>query len=110
MYGKVQCKESLDALIKIGTWRLVDPPIGTKPIGCKWIYKNNYKPDGSLDKHKAILVAKGYAHKKGVNYIETFDPTTKWGTIQTLFSLATQKWWKIHHMDLKTSFLNGYLK
>ena len=29
-----------DALIKNGTWRLVDPPIGTKLIGCKWIYKN----------------------------------------------------------------------
>ena len=75
MYGKVQCKESLDALIKIGTWRLVDPPIGTKPIGYKWIYKNKYKANGSLDKHKVILVEKGYAQKEGVDYIETFAPT-----------------------------------
>ena len=43
------------------TWKLVDPPVGTKPIGCKWVYKNKYKSDGSLDKHKARLVAKGYA-------------------------------------------------
>ena len=50
-----------DALIKNGTLRLVDPPIGTKPIGCKWIYKNKYKVDESLDKHKERLVAKGYA-------------------------------------------------
>eukprot|EP00253_Pinus_taeda_P032392 PITA_32392 len=47
-----------DALIKNDTWKLVDPPLGTKPIGCKWVYKNKYKADGSLDKHKAKLVAK----------------------------------------------------
>ena len=75
-----------DALITNGTWRLVNPP-----IGCKWIYKNKYKGDGSLDKHKARLVEKGYAQKEGVDYTETFAPTTKWGTIRTLFSLAAQK-------------------
>ena len=35
-----------DAFIKNGTWRLVNTSIGTKPIGCKWIYKNKYKADG----------------------------------------------------------------
>ena len=35
-----------DALIKNGTWRLVDPPISAKPIGYKWVYKNKYKADG----------------------------------------------------------------
>ena len=32
-----------DALIKNGTWKLVDHLVGTKPIGCKWAYKNKYK-------------------------------------------------------------------
>jgi hypothetical protein len=54
-------KNEYDALIKNGTWKLVDPPLGTKPIGCKWVYKNKYKVDGSLDKHKAMLVAKCFA-------------------------------------------------
>eukprot|EP00253_Pinus_taeda_P031024 PITA_31024 len=52
-------QKEYDALIKNDTWKLVDPPFGTKPIGCKWFYKNKYKADGSLDKHKARLVAKG---------------------------------------------------
>eukprot|EP00253_Pinus_taeda_P015840 PITA_15840 len=51
-------QKEYDALIKNDTWKLVDPPLGTKPIGCKWVYKNKYKADGSLDKHKARLVAK----------------------------------------------------
>ena len=70
-----------DALIKNGTWRLVDPPSGTKPIGCKWILKNKYKANGSLEKHKEILVEKGYAQKEGLDYTKTFPATAKWGTI-----------------------------
>eukprot|EP00253_Pinus_taeda_P017646 PITA_17646 len=99
-----------DALIKNDTWKLVDPPFGTKPIGCKWVYKNKYKADGSLDKHKARLVAKGFAQKEGVDYEETFAPTAKWATIRTLFALAAQTGWKVHQMDVKTAFLNGDLK
>eukprot|EP00253_Pinus_taeda_P029082 PITA_29082 len=52
-------QKEYDALIKNGTWKLVDPPLGTKPIGCKWVYKNKYNADGSLDKYKAKLVEKG---------------------------------------------------
>jgi hypothetical protein len=40
---------------------LVDPPFKTKPIGYKWIFKNKYESDGSLDKHKARLMEKGFA-------------------------------------------------
>ena len=56
-------QKEYDALIKNGTWRLVDPPIGMKQIGSKWVYKTKYKAGGSLDKYKEILVAKGYAQK-----------------------------------------------
>jgi hypothetical protein len=55
-------------------------------------------------------VVKGFAHKEGIDYEESFSPTTKWTTICTLFSLAAQNGWKIHQMDVKTSFLNVDLK
>ena len=60
-------QKEYDSLIKNGTWKLVDPPLGTKPIGYKWVYKNKYKADGSLDKHKARLVEKGFAQKEGID-------------------------------------------
>ena len=103
-------QKEYDALINKSIWKLVDPPLGTKPIGCNWVYKNKYKADGSLDKHKAMLVAKGFAQKEGINYEENFSPTEKWTTIQTLFSLAAQNGWKVHQMDVKTAFFNGDLK
>eukprot|EP00253_Pinus_taeda_P016505 PITA_16505 len=107
---KEAMQKEYDALIKNGTWKLVDPPLGTKPISCKWVYKNKYKADGSLDKHKAKLVVKGFAQEEGVDYEETFAPTTKWATIWTLFALAAQNGWKVHQIDVKTAFLNGDLK
>eukprot|EP00253_Pinus_taeda_P031315 PITA_31315 len=103
-------RKEYDALIKNGTLKLVDPPLGTKPIFCKWVYKNKYKSNGLLDKHKARLVENGFSQKEGVNYEENFSPTAKWASIRTLFSLATQNGWKVHQMDVKTTFLNGDLK
>jgi hypothetical protein len=41
----------------------VDPPFGTKPIGCEWVFKNKYRLDGSLEKNKERLAEKGFAHK-----------------------------------------------
>jgi len=103
-------KKECDAPSKSRTWRLVDPPTCIKPIGCKWVYTIKYKVDGLLDKYKEWLVKNVYAQKKGIDYIETFSPKTKWGTNITLFSLAAQNCWKIQHMDIKTTFLNVDLK
>eukprot|EP00253_Pinus_taeda_P009462 PITA_09462 len=58
---KEAMQNDYDALIKNGTWNLVDPPLGTKPIACKWVYNNKYKANGSLDKHKARHVEKVFA-------------------------------------------------
>jgi hypothetical protein len=72
-------KKEYDALIKNGTWRLVDPPIGIEPIGSKWVYKTKYKVDGSLDKHKERLVAKGYAQKEGIDYTKNICSYSEMG-------------------------------
>ena len=102
--------EGIDALIKNGTWKLVYPPFGTKPISYKWVFKNKYRSYGSPDKHKTRLVEKGFAQKEGVDYEESFSPTKKWATMYTLFSMATQNGWKSHQMYVNTYFLNGDLK
>uniref|UniRef100_A0A2N9HIU0 GAG-pre-integrase domain-containing protein n=1 Tax=Fagus sylvatica TaxID=28930 RepID=A0A2N9HIU0_FAGSY len=52
-------KEEFDALLKIGTWDLVDLLAGKSAIGCKWVYKIKTRSDGTVDRYKARLVAKG---------------------------------------------------
>ena len=52
--------EEMKSLERSNTWELVDLPKGKKVVGLKSMYKIKYKPDGSIQKHKARLVARGY--------------------------------------------------
>lgn len=56
----------LDALNTNNSWDLVPLPSGKKPIGSKWVYKVKLKADGSLERYKARIVAKGYTQEYGV--------------------------------------------
>ena len=71
------------------TWELVEPLPKVKPISCKWVFKRKLKPDGTIDKHKAHLVAKGYKQKHNVDYFDTYSPVTRIATIRILFAIAT---------------------
>jgi len=39
----------------------VNRPAHKKAIGVKWVYRTKFNADGSINKHKARLVVKGYA-------------------------------------------------
>jgi hypothetical protein len=60
-------------------------------------------------KYKARLVAKGYIQRQGVDYEEVFAPVARLETVRLLLALAAQQEWKVHHMDVKSTFLNGDL-
>ena len=85
-----------DAIMKNGTWSLVDLPVGKKIIGTKLVYKLKRKPDGSVDRYKARLVAKGYAQEKGIDFEETFAPTCCTTTIRSICALAAYNGWNVH--------------
>ena len=54
-------EEEMKMIEKNKTWELVDRPKDKDVIGVKWVYKTKLQPDGSIQKHKARLVVKGYS-------------------------------------------------
>jgi hypothetical protein len=99
----------MDSILSNGTWELSELPFGCKPIGCKWVFKKKLRPDGTIDKYKAWLVAKGYTQKEGEDFFDTYSPIARMTTIRVLFSLAALYDLLVHQMDVKTTFLNGEL-
>lgn len=62
--------ENLGTLKETDTWNLVRPDEELKPLGCRWVFRTKLLSDGSLDKLKTRLVAKGYEQEEGVDFFE----------------------------------------
>uniref|UniRef100_A0A2N9FKK9 Reverse transcriptase Ty1/copia-type domain-containing protein n=1 Tax=Fagus sylvatica TaxID=28930 RepID=A0A2N9FKK9_FAGSY len=99
----------IDALEANHTWTLTASPPNKKLIGCKWVYKIKYNPDGTVERYKAQLVAKGYNQQEGLDYTETFAPVAKLVTVRVLLALATTHNWHLHQLDVNNAFLHGDL-
>jgi len=93
-----------------GTWKLVDAPPRVKPIGLKWVYKTKKDATGVITKHKARLVAKGYVQQQGIDFEEVFAPVARLESVRLLLAHAATQGWALHHMDVKSAFLNGVLQ
>lgn len=102
-------EEEMAALIRNRTWELVPKPTGVKPISCKWVYKVKRKVNGSIERFKARLVARGFSQQIGLNYEDKFSPVAKLTTIRVLLALAVSKGWTLWKMDVSKTFLYGDL-
>ena len=91
-------------------WTLVPRPKGEHIIGTKWIFRNKTDEEGNVIRNKACLVAQGYSQMEGVNYDETLAAIARMESIRILLALACHLKFKLYQMDVKTSFLNEFLK
>lgn len=101
--------EEFSSLVGMDTWKLVPRPDKRKIIRCKWIFKAKRRPDKTISRLKARLVAMGFTQEKGIDYDEVFAPTTRIETLRLVLSLLGAKRWSGYQVDFKSAFLNGSL-
>jgi hypothetical protein len=101
--------EEIRAIEENDTWVLTDLHPGRRAIDLKWVFKVKRDEKGSVVKHKTRLVVKGYSQQQGVDYEEVFAPVARLEAVRLLLALAAHRSWEVHHMDVKSAFLNGNL-
>ena len=60
------------------------------------------RSDGSLERYKACLLARGFQQEHGRDYDETFAHVAHMTTVRTLLAMS--------QLDVKNAFLNGELR
>jgi hypothetical protein len=102
--------EEYQSIIKNDVWEVVPRPKNKEVVSSKWIYKIKHGTYESIEKHKARFVALGFSQKEGIDYEETFAHVARYTSFKTIIALAAKMKWKLHQMDVKTTFLNGVIE
>lgn len=102
-------KAEYDALVENGTWDLVTLPPGEKVLPCKWVFVTKRRPDGSVDRFKARLVAGGHRQVAGVDYADVYSPVSRYTSFRTMIAKATAEDLELECLDISNAFLNGIL-
>jgi hypothetical protein len=79
-------------------------------VSSKWLYKIKHVVDGSIEKYKGKFVAHGFSQKEDIAYEDMFSPVSRYTSLRTIIALAAKMKWKLHQMDVKTTFLNGVIE
>ena len=104
---KEAMNEEINQLEKRNTWKWVPLPNNRNPISSKWVYKIKENADGSIDRYKARLVARGFTQEYGIDYNETFAPVVRSTTKRIMMAIAATEGWKLKQLDIKSAFVNA---
>ena len=103
-------KDEINYMAMNGVWDPVILPNRAKTIGCKMVYKTKKDSLGNIEIYKAILLAKGFTQKEGIDYKETFSPISKKDSFRIILALVAHFDFELQQMDVKIAFLNGELE
>jgi len=102
-------REEIQASRANRTWSLVSFHPLVNVVGSQWVYMIKYRSNGSIERYKTCLVARGFTQQEGIDYFEIFSPVIKQATVRLVFFIVVLCDWKIHQLDIHNAFLNGIL-
>lgn len=76
--------EEYDSIIRNNVWEVVPRLADKSMVRSRWIYKVKKETNGSVEKHKAIFVARGFSQVEGINYDQTFSLVARYSSIIVL--------------------------
>ncbi|CAI7785039.1 unnamed protein product [Closterium sp. NIES-53] len=91
-----------------GTYVDAVPQSRANIVDGMWIFRVK-RPPGSPPAFNVCYVARGFSQRQGVDYFQTFIPTSKMTTLWVLLHVAAQRDYKLHSLDFSTAFLQGRL-
>ena len=103
-------EEELQALHPNQTWSLVPQPQNVNVVGSKWIYRIKQRENGSIERFRARLVARGFTQVSCIDFDETYSPVIRHITIHLVIALSTSLNWHTKQLDMKNAFLHGNSK
>lgn len=102
-------QSEIDVFIARNVFTLVPKPANSKTILCKWHLKKKLNLDGSLKKFKARLVARGFTQREGIDYQETFAPSSRQESLKAFLAVNGHRDWDMIQLDVVGAFLYGDL-
>ena len=109
---KAAMQEEIDTLNKFHCFEPVPRAEAIKHgrlFKCKWVFKTKFEPDGSVQRRKGCLVAKGFTQQYGTDFFETFSSVFSDTSLRAILSLAADRDFVLTQWDLKISFVQQKL-
>ena len=101
-------KSEMGSMYENKVWTLIDLPDDQRAIEIKWIFKRKTDADSSVTIYKARIVAKSFRQVQSVDYDKIFSLVAMLKSVKIMLAIAA--FYEIWQMDVKTAFLNGFLK
>jgi len=74
-------------------------------VKSKWVFKVKYESDGSVQRFRARLVAKGFTQAYGTDFWDTYSPVFSYTSLRTIFAIAADRDMQLDQFDLKNGFI-----
>ncbi|CAI7840035.1 unnamed protein product [Closterium sp. NIES-53] len=84
------------------------PPRGVNIVDGMWIFIMKWPP-GSPPAFKAHYVAGGFSQRQGVDFFQTFYPTSNMTSLRVILHVAALRDYELQSIDFSTAFLQGSL-